>query len=202
MADRLPEAVEVASGRLVIRRWRVADAPTLRQAVIDSVEHLRPWMPWAADEPLTLDQRVELIYRWDADFADDQGAVYGVLLPDGTVVGGTGLHRRTAGRPDVLEIGYWVHVDYAGQGIATETAEALTEAAFALPGTTAVEIAHLPDNHASQAVPRKLGYRRKGERTEPGTGRTLLVWVVERTEWVNRARPRSTSCSPVGSPKG
>ena len=189
------------SGRLVIRPWTVADAPALRQAVIDSVDHLLPWMPWAADEPLTLEQRIDMIGKWDDERSANAGAVYGILLADGTAVGGTGFHRRHPDGPHILEIGYWVHVDHVGQGIATEAAEALTDAAFALPNTTAVEIQHHPDNHASAAVPRKLGYRRCGERLGPDTGEPTLVWVVERSEWVNRATPPSTNCSPSASPR-
>jgi hypothetical protein len=34
-------------------------------AIGQSIEHLRPWMPWIAHEPLTEAARVALIRQWD-----------------------------------------------------------------------------------------------------------------------------------------
>lgn len=45
---------------------------------------------------------------------------------------------RRAGR---VEIGYWIHASYVGQGLATAVARLLTAAAFSVPGITHVEIA-------------------------------------------------------------
>jgi ribosomal-protein-serine acetyltransferase len=42
---------------LLLRRWHLDDAEDLARAVAESQEHLRPWMPWIAGEPKTLDQR-------------------------------------------------------------------------------------------------------------------------------------------------
>ena len=52
--DRLPERLpdHVESPRLTIRRWNAGDADALSAAILASVHHLRPWMPWAADEPI------------------------------------------------------------------------------------------------------------------------------------------------------
>jgi len=33
---------------VTLRRYRADDLDTLLQAVTDSADHLRPWMPWAA----------------------------------------------------------------------------------------------------------------------------------------------------------
>jgi len=56
------------------------------------------------------------------------------------VVGSCGLHRRIA--PDGLELGYWIHPDFTGRGLACTIAERLTQAAFAVPEITHVEIHH------------------------------------------------------------
>ena len=52
--DRLPDHVE--SPRLTIRRWNAGDADALSAAIVASVDHLRPWMPWAADEPIGIER--------------------------------------------------------------------------------------------------------------------------------------------------
>lgn len=179
----LPSAVAVASGRFTLRRYVAADAEALNRAVADSVDHLLPWMPWAADEPMTVAARLELFATWDRQWRAGESAVYG-MFKGAEVIGGTGLHRRREGRPDIVEIGYWVHVDHVRRGIATEAAAALTDAAFGLTGTTAVEIMHLPDNVASRGVPARLGYTYLGD--EFVREQTFSVWRVTRSHWQRR----------------
>jgi RimJ/RimL family protein N-acetyltransferase len=137
---------------LVIRPYGVEDAPALHEAILDSLDHLRPWMPWIAGEPLTLEQRADWI-RGDRESL-------GVFL-GGIVVGGTGLHDRIG--PGGREIGYWTRAGWTGRGIATEAARMMTERAFAMPGIDHVEIHHDKANVASGRVPAKLGYERLGE---------------------------------------
>ena len=52
---------EVVLDGFVLRRYQRHDAPALAVAVGESLEHLRPWMPWIALEPTTLEQREELL---------------------------------------------------------------------------------------------------------------------------------------------
>jgi len=113
--ERLPETM--ASDRLTLRRWVPDDAAALCAAVEENLEHLRPWMPWIAGEPKTVEARVALINQWTNEWERGGDVVVGALL-EGIIVGSTGLHRRRG--PDVLEIGYWVDHRYVRQGIATE----------------------------------------------------------------------------------
>ena len=75
--ETLPERL-TGSGGLLLRRWSLADAHQLSAAVAESQEHLRPWMAWAAEEPLTIAQRRELIIGFERDWRD----------------GGDGIHPR------------------------------------------------------------------------------------------------------------
>ena len=163
----------MGSGRFVMRRYVDADVDALGKAIAASVEHLRTFMPWAAHEPLSHAARRELFETWNREWEAGTSAVYGMFAGD-EVIGGCGLHRRRIDHPGVVEIGYWVHVEHCRQGIASEAAAALTEAALAVPGTTAVEIWHEPANVASAAIPRKLGYEYRGEEVREGT--VFRVW--------------------------
>lgn len=178
--DPLPEVVHPRSGRFVLRRYTADDAAALGRAVGASVEHLLEFMPWAADEPVTVEARREIIANWDHEWQARRSVVLGMFSGD-EVIGGTGMHRRRDGRPDVIEIGYWVHVDHIRQGIAREAAGALTDAAFELPTTSAVEIHHAPTNLASRAIPSGLGYRYVGD--EALRGQIFCVWRITRDEW-------------------
>jgi len=55
----LGPAYRIESERLVIRCYNPRDALYLQKAVQESVEHLRPWMPWVKDEPEELKVKIE-----------------------------------------------------------------------------------------------------------------------------------------------
>src|SRR2546429_7509923 len=88
----------IETERLVIRCWEPQDAPLLKEAIDSSLDHLRPWMPWAREEPQSLAQKVELLRHFRGRFDLGKEFVVGVFSADeGEVVGGTGLHRRGRG---------------------------------------------------------------------------------------------------------
>jgi RimJ/RimL family protein N-acetyltransferase len=150
-------AYRLVTPRLVLRCWDPRDAPLLKQAVDESREHLRPWMAWAGSEPEALGEYVIRLRRQRSNFDRDEDFVYGILdRAETRVLGGAGLHTRVGAGG--LEIGYWIHADHVGQGLATEASAALTRAAFDAHGVGRVEIHCHPENARSAAVPRKLGF--------------------------------------------
>jgi RimJ/RimL family protein N-acetyltransferase len=149
----------LSHGQVSLRRWRPDDAGALLAAVIESQEHLRLWMPWA--DPYDEDRAAEFLRDCDAQWASGGGFAYAITV-GGEIVGSAGLHNRVG--DGGLEIGYWVHRDWTGRGIATAAAAALTDAALALPGIDRVEIYHDAANLASGRIPAKLGYAKVGER--------------------------------------
>ncbi|MFH1084899.1 MAG: GNAT family N-acetyltransferase [Chloroflexota bacterium] len=161
----------------MVRCWAPADAPLLKAAIDASLEHLRPWMPWARDHPQPAETQVALLRHFRGEFDLDQNYVYGILSRDeAEVVGGSGLHPRLG--VGGLEIGYWIRADRVRQGLATETAGALTRVAFEVNGMERVEIHCDARNAASAAVARKLGYALVETRAEDGLeGReATLIW--------------------------
>ncbi|MCX6031709.1 MAG: GNAT family protein [Chloroflexi bacterium] len=186
-------AYRIVAPHLVLRCWQPADAPLLKAAVDASIEHLRPWMPWAQNEPTELDAKVATLRRWRGEFDLDKDYVYGIFAPDETaVLGSTGLHTRPG--PDGREIGYWVRADQINRGIATETAAALTKVAFGIIKVQRVEIHCDARNVRSAAVPRKLGFvheatlrRRSHAEGEP---RDTMVWTLFADEYPSSAAAR------------
>jgi RimJ/RimL family protein N-acetyltransferase len=147
----------IKTERLVIRCWNPGDAPLLKEAVDSSLDELRPWMPWAHEDPQPLPEKVELLRRFRGQFDLGQDFIYGIFTPDESeVVGGTGLHTRRG--DESLEIGYWIRSARAGDGLATEAAGALTRVAFEVCGVDRVEIRVEVANARSAAIPRKLGF--------------------------------------------
>jgi ribosomal-protein-serine acetyltransferase len=173
-------APELSRGAVTLRRWQAGDGALAYRLVSESEAYLRPWMPWAAE--YTLATAREYVLGCDRDWASGAAFNY-LILDDGTPAGSTGLMARIG--PGGLEIGYWVHPEHAGRGLATAAAAALTEAAFGLPGIERVEIIHDLNNTASARVPAKLGY----EKVATGPGRfprapgecgTAAVWRLTR----------------------
>ena len=185
LASGPPRRIETS--RLVIRCWAPEDAVLLRDAVDGSLDHLREWMPWAVDEPASLEETRSRLATYAERFRAGEDFTYGIFTSDeAEVVGGCGLHPRIG--PGGLEIGYWVRKSRIGRGLATEMARALTDAAFGVPGIERVQIQCDPDNRRSANIPRKLGFElvehRVADGVDPdGEPRDTLVFEVRREEW-------------------
>jgi ribosomal-protein-serine acetyltransferase len=173
MADTRPRRPDeiIDHGQVRLRRHREDDLDAVFQAVTDSLDHLRPWMPWAAD--YTRQTAHEFLVASEYNYA---------IVTDGTLAGGCGLMARIG--PGGLEIGYWVRQGYTRHGLATAASAALVEQAFRLPGVERVEIVTDELNLASAGVPRKLGFTEAGRRPldlPPLAGTGIgVVWQLAR----------------------
>ena len=181
-------AYRIVTPQLVIRCYDPADAIMLQSAVTESLEHLLPWMPWAAAEPEPVDAKIERLRHFRANFDLGQDFVYGIFNPqENRLIGGTGLHTRIGG--NALEIGYWIHRDFTHHGYATETSAALTKVAFEINKVERVEIHCAVENVRSAAVPRKLGFSHEGtlRRRSFANGHPCdqMVWSLFADEYPN-----------------
>jgi RimJ/RimL family protein N-acetyltransferase len=150
-------AYRIVTERLVVRCWDPVDAPLLKEAVDSCLEHLRTWMPWAQEEPQSLEQKVTLLRGFRGRFDLGTDFAYAIFDPDEQrVLGGTGLHTRP--EETAREIGYWIRADAEGQGFVTEAVASLTRVGFEVDGLDRIDIRCDPANTRSAAVPRRLGY--------------------------------------------
>ncbi len=150
-------AYRVVTPRLLVRCWDPADAAQLKEAVESSLDHLRPWMPWASHYPQPLHALINQLRRFRGDFDLGHDYVYGIFDRDEKqVIGGSGLHPR--GGAGSREIGYWIRADQINRGFATEVAGALTRVGFEIEKLHRIGIHCVVENVRSAAVPPKLGY--------------------------------------------
>ena len=187
-APKVPPPYLIRTERLTIRCWEPRDAPQLGEAVESSLEHLRPWMPWANDEPTPLDERVDRLRRFRGMFDLGQNFIYGLFTRDESeVVGGSGLHPRIG--EGALEIGYWLRASRVGEGLAREATAALTYVAFRVCEVDRVEIRIEPQNARSLDVPRALGFveegtfRRRLPAGSDGVPRDMALFTVFRDDF-------------------
>ena len=183
--DALTAPYRIETDRLVLRCWDPRDAELLKHAVDASIDHLLPWMPWAANEPQSIEEKVALLREFRGRFDLGQDFTYGIFDRDESeVVGGTGLHTRIG--PEALEIGYWISATHAGSGFGSEATAALTRVAFELTDIDRLEIRCEPANERSRAIPRKLGYteeatlRRRLHYPDP---RDVVVYTLFREDF-------------------
>lgn len=181
MAKRRRPPYRIETERLVVRCWETDDAALLKEAVDSSLDHLRPWMPWALDEPQTLEQKVELLQRFRHHFERGDDFPYAIFTADESeVVGGTGLHTRPAGA--AYELGYWIRASRVRNGLVTEACAALTKVGFELCRVKRLVIRIEPGNEASLGVPPKLGYQATGSERSTD-GRDLRVFTLTASDY-------------------
>lgn len=196
MQEKIPgPAYCIQTKRLIIRCWKPEDAVLLKKSIDESIDHLKPWMPWAYGEPQELQSKVDLIRRWRGKFDLDDDFVYGIFnLDESQVLGGCGLHTRLG--EGALEIGYWIHKDHINQGLATEVSAALTKVAFTINMVKRVEIHCDPENTRSSAIPRKLGFveeaiLKKRYPIQDGSLRDLMIWTLFESDYPDSLAARA-----------
>jgi RimJ/RimL family protein N-acetyltransferase len=193
----------IETERLVIRCYEPRDAPLLKDAIDSSLEHLRPWMPWAENEPQTLEEKTDLLKLFRSQFDLGENFVYAIFSADETEqVGGSGLHPRV--EPGGLEIGYFIRASATRQGFVTESTAALTRVGFEICGADRIEIRIEPGNDASFGVPRKLGFieeatlRRRLPGRADGPLRDVTIFTMFREDFDPSLAPNVRAYDALG----
>jgi len=183
--------------RLLIRAARPGDGAVLYEAVIESLDSLRPWMPWANAE-ITPEAEEAVARRMSANFLLREDLPL-LLFKKGSseFVGGSGLHRIDWNVPR-FEIGYWVRDSCARQGFITEAVAGITNFAFDTLFAERVEIRMDDRNERSWRVAERLGFKlegvlRRDARATSGELRDTRVYSRIRDEWLKLKAQRSNT---------
>jgi Acetyltransferases, including N-acetylases of ribosomal proteins len=174
----IPESFE--SARLLIRVPLFGDGAAVNEAVIESIEELRPWMPWANRIP-TLEESEISIRKSRLEFLDRTD--FRLLLfhkETDQLVGSSGLHRMDW-QARKFEIGYWARTSYAGQGYIAEAVEAITNFAIHQLEANRIEIRCDARNKRSAKVAEHAGYTLEGvlrnhKRANDGSLRDTMIF--------------------------
>lgn len=145
---------ELRTARLVLRRAVPADIVAIH-AILSSPEAMRYW----ATLPHVSMAETETWFE-NQFFSGDPQRDEWVIVHDGRVIGNIGIWNMP-------ELGFILHPDVWGRGIATEAATAFLTYAFAAYPIEAVTADVDPRNAASLGLLRKLGFVETGraERT-------------------------------------
>lgn len=177
--------------RLLIRAPRFGDGAMLYQAVRESLEQLKPWMPWAHNE-LTAEGEETIVRRMCLNFMAREDLPLFLLKKDsGEFVGGSGLHRFDWAVPR-FEIGYWARTSCQGKGYISEAVTGITRFAFERLFAERVEI-HMDDlNTKSWRVAERCHFKLEGvlrnHARDVNNGlRNTRVYAKMRAEWYAQA---------------
>jgi RimJ/RimL family protein N-acetyltransferase len=182
----LPEEIETE--RLVLRIPRAGDGEVLAEAVNESLNELKLWMPWARQE-VSVEAEEAVARRARAEFVLRENFVFVIIdKASGKLAGGTGLHRFDWDVPR-FEIGYWVRTCFAGKGYISESVNALTDFCFRTLRAERVEIRMDDSNEKSWRVAERCNFKLEGIlRSDAlavnGTLRDTRVYSKIRSEWV------------------
>ena len=151
----------IETPRLILQTPKIGDGKMVNEAVIESIEELRPFMPWAKKAPSIHD--TEEFVRLAATnwiLKKNEEPYLPLFIFDKKThhfIGSTGFHHFDW-KNGCIEIGYWLRTTYTGQGLMTEAVNALTQYAFTALNMKRVVITCTIDNVKSKKIPDNLGY--------------------------------------------
>lgn len=152
---------EVTTARLLLRAWRAADAEALAE-IYRQPEYLET-MP-----PLDLDGTRAQVERFRLGWIVDKYSQWAACdRESGMLIGRIGLlchHDWPLSDRPVPEVGWVLHRDWLGRGLATEGGQAGVDAwREHLPDESRLYSFTTPENARSRAVMARLGFTERGE---------------------------------------
>ncbi len=177
----IPMFEELCGERVLIRPYRESDAQALFEAVGESREHLRPWLPFADAHQSVEESRDWIIHQMAKWLLRENLSMILCDKESNRFLGGIGLHPHNW-EIGIFEIGYWLRASAAGHGYMTEAAKLLTDYAFTHLAANRVQIRCDERNIRSAAIPRRLGFvqeaRLRNDHPAPdGSLRTTLLFA-------------------------
>ena len=183
----IPLFEELRGERIVVRPYRESDAQDLFEAVAESRDHIRPWLPFA-DTHQSVEESRDWIIHQVALWLLLEDLILGMWeAATNRYLGGTGLHPHNWDT-GYFEIGYWIRASAGGHGYITEAVRLLANYAFDTLKANRLEIRCDELNVRSAAIPQRLGFVREGclrnNATAPdGRIRNTLVFSLIAGEW-------------------
>ncbi len=140
---------------LTLRTPTDADTVPLLDAILSSVDHLRPWLPWARHDYDTVDAKL-----W---ISGELGDVHRFIIFDDAdrLVGSCALNTVDSVNRRA-NLGYWIRADQTGHGHATAATRLLARFGLEEAGFQRLEVVMSVHNEASRRVAEGAGATYEG----------------------------------------
>jgi RimJ/RimL family protein N-acetyltransferase len=147
--------------RLWIRLPLPGDGELVHEAIMESLDTLKPWMPWAQHPP-TMQETEASVRQAHLHFLERSDLRFHLFeKKTRQFIGSSGLHSINWEVPK-FEIGYWCRKGFTGRGYITEAVRGLTVFAFEILKANRVEIRCDQRNVRSRKVAERLGFKLEG----------------------------------------
>lgn len=172
--SQLPHIELPVDEHTTLRQVQASQAEELFDLVDRNRDYLAKWLPWVDDTRNPADSRYFIEKMLDHR---QSGTEYGYgIYHEGALVGHISLMHINDGKDP--EIGYWVAEGISGRGIASRSAEVLTDFGLKSLGLDHIVIKADPKNLASNKVAENIGYKLHSQAEDERTGSIVNVWRV------------------------
>ncbi|MFJ9738781.1 GNAT family N-acetyltransferase [Streptomyces sp. NPDC101166] len=154
---RIPQPVLATVDGLLLRPWRIEDAPAVHAAFQDPLMH--QWHVRACDG---VEEAVGWIGEWTRSWGEERDAQWAVVDADSDVLLGRVALRDIVLADGVAEMAYWTTAASRGRGVAGRATVALSRWALDDVGFNRLELLHATANAASCRVAVKSGFAVEG----------------------------------------
>jgi RimJ/RimL family protein N-acetyltransferase len=177
--------------RLIIRPARPGEGAILNTAIHESLNQLRPWLPWVHPMPSAEESEIHVRRKYAQYLAREDFTLRLWSKKTGDLIGSSGLHPQDWSVP-MFEIGYWCRSQYSGQGYITEATQGIARFGFENVRAERIEIRCEKSNARSRRVAERAGFRldatlKNRARTVDGTLCDILLFSLTREEFAGLA---------------
>lgn len=152
---------EFETERLLIRAPKFGDGYQLNQAILESVNEMRPWLPFVEKKP-TLEESEAYVRKARLSFLERTDLVLHLFDKNsGEFVGSSGLHRFDWNIA-MFEIGYWLRTSRTGNGLMTEAVLGISAFSIEHLHANRIEIRCNSENLPSIRVAERAGFKFEG----------------------------------------
>ena len=178
--------------RLLIRAPQIGEGVALNEAIRESIEELKQWMPWVHPVPTIEDSEAHAREALAQFISREALFMRLIFKANDELVGSSGLHVKSWDVPR-FEVGYWCRTKSSGQGLISEATRGLTRFAFDCLQANCVSIRCDARNERSRRVIERSGFIYEGtlrcdSRAPDGSLRDTLQFSILRSEFEGKSR--------------
>jgi [ribosomal protein S5]-alanine N-acetyltransferase len=157
------DSVSLQGARVELRTPSTKDYAQWRDVRLASRFFLEPWEPRWDEADYTRSAFRDRLRQYQSLTDQDQAYSFFIYVKDGDhFCGAVTLSNVRRGIAQMATLGYWIGVDFAGQGLMTDAVMTLLAHAFSDLALHRVEAACLPHNSASVGLLRKCSFTEEG----------------------------------------
>ena len=144
-----------------LRLFTEDDEEEFYQLIMNSKEHLKPWITWIDSVNSQEDTNKSLALRIEVLAENGGYPMWFAIIYNGQMAGTIGFNEIDKVNR-IGEIGYWLGKEFQGKGIMSKSFTAVLDYGFQLLKLNRIEAFIAAGNERSRALPEKFGFEEEG----------------------------------------